>query len=272
MRKFVCILLFSLLFVSFLPSIVLGEEAPDVYKPWMFEQENSPKPKNKYEGFVSFTFDDGLRNTFSTAYPILKEYGYPATVYICTGRKQMSTEELHILHENGWEIASHTVNHAWLTRVGDEKLDYELKESKSWLLQQGLEGENFACPFGAYNERTVKAVERYYASHRTAFGGGINTLPLKNGFQELKGEGLERHLTLERMKNWVRRAKKEEGWLILVFHQIGGESRFSWSVEKFRALVQFVHDEGLCVVTVTEGVKRNTEKESFHFNLIEIEQ
>jgi peptidoglycan/xylan/chitin deacetylase (PgdA/CDA1 family) len=34
---------------------------------------------------LALTFDDGLRNNFSTAYPILKEFSAPATFFVCPG-------------------------------------------------------------------------------------------------------------------------------------------------------------------------------------------
>jgi peptidoglycan/xylan/chitin deacetylase (PgdA/CDA1 family) len=37
------------------------------------------------EGEVALTFDDGLRNNFFNAYPILKRYGAPATFFVCPG-------------------------------------------------------------------------------------------------------------------------------------------------------------------------------------------
>lgn len=69
---------------------------------------------------AAITFDDGYISIFETAYPILKEKGWPFTVFINTephDRQQslfMSWDQLRELHENGATIANHTVAHPYL--------------------------------------------------------------------------------------------------------------------------------------------------------------
>ena len=35
--------------------------------------------------YVSFTFDDGRRDNFTCAYPVMKKYGIPGTLFCTTG-------------------------------------------------------------------------------------------------------------------------------------------------------------------------------------------
>ncbi len=44
------------------------------------------------ERFVVLTFDDGYRDTFSTAFPILSRHGIPFTLYLSTGMIESSDE------------------------------------------------------------------------------------------------------------------------------------------------------------------------------------
>ncbi|MBF0481106.1 MAG: polysaccharide deacetylase family protein [Desulfovibrionaceae bacterium] len=67
---------------------------------------------------VSLTFDDGLAGAYNSAYPVLKKYGAPGVSGIITGRidpandDYMSWEQIRELSAAGWEIVSHSVNHA----------------------------------------------------------------------------------------------------------------------------------------------------------------
>lgn len=76
--------------------------------------------------YVVFSFDDGRSDTFSNAFPVLSRYGFTATVNIATdfinnpqnyknfksaGNMAMTWDEILILQENGWEIASHSHTH-----------------------------------------------------------------------------------------------------------------------------------------------------------------
>jgi len=67
---------------------------------------------------VSLTFDDGLAGAYNNAFPVLKKYGVPGVAGIITGRVDpanddyMTWDQIRELAAAGWEIASHSVNHA----------------------------------------------------------------------------------------------------------------------------------------------------------------
>ncbi len=80
--------------------------------------------------------------------PIMNEYGFTATVFVCTEyigksndwnfkdktkRTHLSFNELMTLQHNGWEIGSHGVTHQSLLKLNDKEIDIELIESKKIL-------------------------------------------------------------------------------------------------------------------------------------------
>lgn len=75
---------------------------------------------------VVITIDDGYRSVFDVAWPILKKYGVPATLFIYTdfigGSKALSWNQMQIMHESGLiEIQSHGKSHASLSRLPSDK-------------------------------------------------------------------------------------------------------------------------------------------------------
>ncbi len=93
---------------------------------------------------VLITLDDGWRSVYTDAYPILREYGYPFTVFLytsyLTGRgASMNHAMIREMQQNGATVGSHSVNHLypkqWKARQaeGEEAyaalVDRELGES-----------------------------------------------------------------------------------------------------------------------------------------------
>lgn len=125
-----------------------------------FFQNNVPIPKKS----VVLTFDDGYVDNYTNAYPILKKYGFKATIFVITnviGTGEYLTESQIIeLDKNGIDIQSHTVNHENLSELSYDKQLATLKNSKEFLEKLlNKEIKYIAYPFGKYNKDTVRAAE-----------------------------------------------------------------------------------------------------------------
>jgi peptidoglycan/xylan/chitin deacetylase (PgdA/CDA1 family) len=108
---------------------------------------------------VVLTFDDGLRDFYTSAFPILREHGQTASVFLPTafigdqpghfkGQECMTWSEARELHEAGIEIGSHTVNHPRLYELGFDDIRAELANSKAVIEDRlGSAVVSFAYPY-----------------------------------------------------------------------------------------------------------------------------
>ncbi|MDB6073519.1 MAG: hypothetical protein JWO89_1159 [Verrucomicrobiaceae bacterium] len=125
--------------------------------------------KNIPEEAICITMDDGYVGVYQYAYPILKEMGFPFTVYLYKnyvniGGRSMKWEQIKEMMEHGCEVASHTVSHSALTKKGtrtdaeyESWLLGELKESKEFLEQHiGKPCLSVAYPYGSYSDTIME--------------------------------------------------------------------------------------------------------------------
>jgi peptidoglycan/xylan/chitin deacetylase (PgdA/CDA1 family) len=123
-------------------------------------------------GLAAVSFDDGLRNNLTVAFPILRELGIPATVYVPTGwlggkhpvigaaagGQILDGDELRELVRAGWEIGAHTVSHADLSLLDYEQCRSEIERSCEEVSRlTGVPVQTFAYPFGRYGPAAVAA-------------------------------------------------------------------------------------------------------------------
>lgn len=131
---------------------------------------------------IVITFDDGYKDLYTTAFPILAAHGFSAVAYIVSGfvgrPENVSRAEVLQMDRAGIEIASHTVNHANLAGSSAGSVAYELGQSKRWLEQLvGHPVLDFAYPSGKYNAQTVQAVmQAGYSSAVITDGPSLHTL------------------------------------------------------------------------------------------------
>jgi peptidoglycan/xylan/chitin deacetylase (PgdA/CDA1 family) len=134
------------------------------------------------------TIDDGYRTGYEVAWPILKKFGYPFTMFIYTnyikgqpnaGGQSLTWRELEEMRDAGVDIQSHTVSHLDLRakkgrapEVYEQWVRDELVNSKRLLEQQlGISVKALAYPFGNHNAEVRRiAMEAGYEVAFSVYG------------------------------------------------------------------------------------------------------
>lgn len=153
--------------------------------PAIFEQE----PKTK----VIITFDDGYRDNYLNAFPILKRFGFPATVFLTTGlisteqkfnryahipgRDMLSWDEIAEMYANRISFGAHTVSHPHLPKFSYQTQREEITESCARVnknLPQGERLDTFCYPYGEYNADTLNIMQELGFRYALSVIPGVN--------------------------------------------------------------------------------------------------
>lgn len=130
---------------------------------------------------MAVTFDDGFRNVYDVAAPILREFDVPATVFVCPDllgdADPARIREHHSLGLNAHDVllteqqvrdlaaddlfvvGNHTASHARLTDVDDEEVVDQVVGGKRRL--EALMGgtvDRFSYPYGAHDSQVADVV------------------------------------------------------------------------------------------------------------------
>ncbi|OEU73880.1 MAG: hypothetical protein BA874_03590 [Desulfuromonadales bacterium C00003068] len=120
---------------------------------------------------VAITVDDGYLTFLTGAMPLLKQYGFPATLFVNTdsvgGKSYLSWAQLRQLHQDGVEIGNHSASHPYfvsnevngpLTWYANSFADIT-KASDAFSDHLGVKPQLFAYPYGEYSPQLERLIE-----------------------------------------------------------------------------------------------------------------
>ncbi len=134
-----------------------------------------------YQKRVLITFDDGYKNNLEAA-KILAKYGYSAIFFISSAYIGKTLDNVSMLDEKdiqtlidlGMEIGSHSHYHKKLSEISYNDIVANVKISKDLLSSFSLI-EDFAYPFGAYSDTSIKVLRENGFKRAYIIGQSINT-------------------------------------------------------------------------------------------------
>lgn len=111
---------------------------------------------------VVLTFDDGYRDTYEAAFPILKRYGFASTLFIPAEfvGERLSLAELKEMKAAGMAIMSHSQTHRELAPMTAKEQAQEIISSKQKLDSLLKQDTRYFCyPNGSYSPETLRLLK-----------------------------------------------------------------------------------------------------------------
>ena len=217
---------------------------------------------------VVITFDDGFESTYTIAFPIMEQYGIKGTVYVVPtwvgSPGYLTLEELTILHNAGWIIASHTWDHPVLPDLTSAEVITELQLTINWLNQNGFAdgAYHLAYPYGQYNDNVVQVASQLGIKTARIVDWGTIT---SDGYTYPYGDPLN-YLKLPIIlmrsdtptNDWqseLDHSIAQSGTAIFLFHDIvTGNTQIleDVTVTTFRTAIEYIHQTGVRTLNINQ--------------------
>lgn len=229
------------------------------------------QPKPKTNAIATVIWDDGYMEDYNVVYPYMQSKGIvgaSALVKDWVGTNGFMTwNEINEMKQNGWEFLSHTVRHRELPSLNREGIEYELRESKKFLVDNGLDISGIVYPRNFYNNDVLEIVRKYYDY---AFSKDEEFKKTWINYEPINQYAIYRidlESSLENFIGWVGDALEKKAWIVLMGHghyynavQFPDTTRWpgKWddNIAKMKANIQWLIDQGVEIVPPKEAIER----------------
>jgi peptidoglycan/xylan/chitin deacetylase (PgdA/CDA1 family) len=211
---------------------------------------------------VTYTFDDGLADQYTIAYPMFRKAGLPATFFIIGSKvgdangirnkverntPVMTWDQIRDMSTNGMEIASHGWAHAKYAKMNRDGIIDDIRRNQVALKENaGVDCVSFASPFN---------------TKKGADGSDVEALAKEAGLRamRMRQKGAGGKMTADQMNALVESAKKKGEWLVFMIHGMARgydawenpqelEKHLAWVKEqKDVRVLSFADAAGVCV-------------------------
>jgi peptidoglycan-N-acetylglucosamine deacetylase len=211
------------------------------------------------DNLVVLTFDDAPVTHYTYVVPLLKQYGFGATFFVCEFQpnfsdttKYMTWKQMQQLGKMGFEIANHTHTHAHVDKLTKEGVITQLKyiEDKCDSLKLG-KPQTFAYPGYGLDAKTLEVLqERNYSFARA--GGSRPYNPLVD-HPYLIPSWATTDKNKEQIMDALQQAKDGK-IVVLTIHGVP-DYEHPWVTtppELFKEYLQFLHDNNYTVISLKD--------------------
>ena len=139
---------------------------------------------------VAITFDDANASVYTAAFPVLRDYHWPFTLFVPTAlvginaKVYLNWDQIREMAGSGATVANHSVNHAYLVerKAGEDeaawmaRIEQEILGAEQRILQEtGQSHHIHAYPFGEYNPQVQALLVKLGYIGMLQNGGAINS-------------------------------------------------------------------------------------------------
>ena len=213
---------------------------------------------------VVLTFDDSAITHATHVGPMLKKYGFGATIFITEGfnfttnkKDYMNWEQISELHKAGFEIGNHTRRHTAVSRQTAGEIDSDVEYIEDQCVKHGIpKPVSFCYPGYATSDIAVKVLKD--RGYRFARAGGArafdpakdNSLLMPQAFDGKPDSTFEQFVLATEMAKGGKIA-------VMTFHGIPDAPHpwVSTTPDKFERYLKHLADEKCTVVALRELVK-----------------
>jgi peptidoglycan-N-acetylglucosamine deacetylase len=208
---------------------------------------------------IVFTFDDANESQYTIVAPILKQYGFGATFFVCEfppnfmdSSMYMNWRQIRELGKMGFEVANHTHTHPQLSRLTEDQVVDQIKYIERKCDSIGIaKPVTFAYP--GYDLSPFVLTVLKDRSYRFARGGGNRAYdPLKDNPLLVPSWAMTADNKAEIMKAFD---KARKGKIVVITIHGVPDAEHSWVTtppEMFREYVQYLSDNHYKVIAMRD--------------------